>query len=46
MIDEQPTYYEWLTERGIAVRTSKTGRYRRGNFAFISVKGFGKGKSY
>ena len=46
MIDEQPAYYEWLTETGIAVRTDKTGKYRRGNYAFISVKEYGKGKSY
>ena len=46
MIDEQPAYYEWLTETGIAVRTDKTGRYRKGNYAFISVKEYGQGKSY
>jgi hypothetical protein len=46
MIDEQPAYYEWLTETGIAVRTDKTGSYRKGNYAFISVKEYGQGRSY
>ena len=46
VIDEQPKYCAWLTESGVAVRTEGSGRYHHGDFAFISIKEYGKGTFY
>lgn len=46
VIDEQPKYCAWLTESGIAVRTEGSGKYHHGDFAFISIKEYGKGTFY
>ena len=46
LIDEQPKYYAWLTQSGVAVRTDKTGDYRHGDFAFISINEYCSGKQY
>ena len=46
VIDEQPKYCAWLTESGVAVRTEGSGRYHHGDFAFITIKEYGKGSFY
>ena len=46
VIDEQPKYCAWLTESGVAVRTEGSGKYHHGDFAFISIKEYGKGTFY
>lgn len=46
LIDEQPGYKAWLTESGIAVRVDGPSQYHHGDFAFISIKDYGKGKFY
>lgn len=46
LIDEQKNYCAWLTETGVAIRTSEVGRYRHGDYAFISIKEYGSGKYY
>lgn len=46
VIDEQPTYCAWLTETGVAVRIDTTGKYHRGDSAFIAINDYGKGKFY
>ena len=46
VIDEQPNHSVWLTERGIAVRINGESTYHHGDFAYISITGFGKDKFY
>ena len=46
LIDEQKNYCAWLTESGVAIRVEGQSRYHHGDFAFISVKEYGKGKFY
>jgi ribosomal protein L21E len=46
LIDEQKNYSAWLTESGVAIRVEGQSRYHHGDFAFISVKDYGKGKFY
>ena len=46
VIDEQPSYCAWLTERGVAVRTEGTSQYHHGDYAFIAVNEYGNGKYY
>ena len=46
LIDEQKNYCAWLTESGVAIRVEGQSHYHRGDFAFISVKEYGKGKFY
>ncbi len=46
LIDEQKNYCAWLTESGVAVRVEGQSPYHHGDFAFISVKEYGKGKFY
>lgn len=46
LIDEQRNYCAWLTESGVAVRVEGQSQYHHGDFAFISVKEYGKGKFY
>ena len=46
LIDERPNFYGWINSLGIAFFTASVGRYSRGNFALLSVKGYGKGAKY
>ena len=46
LIDEQKNYCAWLTESGVAVRVEGQSQYHHSDFAFISVKEYGKGKFY
>ena len=46
VIDEQPNYTAWLTESGVAVRIEGTKEYHQGDYAFITVTDYGKGKYY
>ena len=46
LIDEQKNYCAWLTESGVAIRVEGQSQYHHGDFAFISVKEYGKGKFY
>lgn len=46
LIDEQENFSEWLTESGVAIRVEGQSRYHHGDFAFISVSEYGKGKYY
>lgn len=46
LIDEQKNNCAWLTESGVAVRVEGQSQYHHGDFAFISVSEYGKGKYY
>lgn len=46
LIDERPNFYGWINSLGIAFFTASVGRYSRGDFALLSVKGYGKGAKY
>ena len=46
LIDEKDNYSEWLTDFGVAVRVDGPSDYRRGDYADITIKEFGKGKYY
>ena len=46
LIDEQQNNCAWLTESGVAVRVEGQSQYHHGDFAFISVSEYGKGKYY
>lgn len=46
LIDDKPSYYGWLNELGVAFFSPKSGKYSRGDFAILSVKGYGKGDKY
>ncbi len=46
VIDEQNNYNAWLTESGVAVRINGQNQYHRGDFAFISITEYCKGKYY
>ena len=46
LIDEQRNYSAWLTESGVAVRVEGQSHYHHGDFAFLSVREYGKGKFY
>ena len=46
VIDVQPKYTAWLMENGVAVRVEGSGNYHTGDFAFISIKDYGKGNFY
>ena len=45
-IDDKPTYTEWLTVIGVAVRVEGRCDYHRGEYAVITINDFGKGKYY
>ena len=46
MIDEKPSYYEWITENGIAMQTKNNGLCQKGDFALLSVNRYGTGNFY
>lgn len=46
LIDERPNFYGWINSLGIAFFTASVGKYSRGDFALLSVKGYGKGAKY
>ena len=43
LIDERPSMYGWINVLGIAFYTANTGHYSRGEYAYLSVKSYGKG---
>ena len=46
LIDEQENYCAWLTETGVAVNVEGPSQYHHGDFAFLSVSEYCKGKFY
>ncbi len=46
VIDEQPSYTEWLTQWGEAVQIEGRSDYHHGNFALISITEYCTGKYY
>lgn len=46
LIDERPNMYGWINILGIAFYTANTGQYSRGEYAYLSVKNYGKGSYY
>ena len=47
LIDERPDFCGWINELGIAFSTpAQAGKYSRGDFAYLSVKSYGKGAKY
>ncbi len=46
LIDEKNGYYGWINEFGIAMYTQNTKEFSRGDFAFLSVVEYGKGKFF
>lgn len=46
LIDDKPGFYGWVNELGVAMFSPNNGKYNRGDFAFLSIKDFGKGSKY
>ena len=46
LIDERTDFCGWLNEFGIAFSTPSTKKYSRGDFAYLSVKSYGKDAKY
>ena len=46
LIDERTDFCGWINELGVAFSTPNTGKYGRGDFAYLSVKNYGKDAKY
>ena len=46
LIDERPEFCGWINEWGVAFSTPNTGKYGRGDYAYLSVKNYGKDAKY
>lgn len=46
LIDERPDFCGWINEWGVAFSTPNTGKYGRGDYAYLSVKNYGTGAKY
>ena len=46
LIDERTDFCGWINELGVAFSTPNTGEYGRGDFAYLSVKNYGKDAKY
>ena len=46
LIDERPNYSTWLTDTGVAVRTSTSDHHHRGDFVMISIHEYSSGPQY
>ena len=46
LIDDKPGFYGWVNELGVAMFSPNNGKYDRGDFAFLSIRDFGKGSKY
>ena len=46
LIDERTDFCGWINELGVAFSTPNTGKYARGDYAYLSVKNYGKDAKY
>ncbi len=46
LIDERTDFCGWINEWGVAFSTPNTGKYGRGDYAYLSVKNYGTGTKY
>ncbi len=46
LIDERTDFCGWINEWGVAFSTPNTGKYGRGDYAYLSVKNYGTGAKY
>lgn len=46
LIDEKQKRFGWLSERGVAFYSDKSEEYKKGDFAMLEVKRYGKGTYY
>lgn len=46
LIDERRDFCGWINDWGVAFSTPNTGKYGRGDYAYLSVKNYGTGTKY
>lgn len=46
LIDDKPKRFGWLSERGVAFYSDWSEQYKKGDFAMLQVKRYGKGSFY